>query len=140
MWIFTIESTLHHELPNKKIQFGIGHGEIGDTENVSVEDDAYSYTSKNDGRKKVITFINPFWYYFVFGIDPNNLKIANHSSMYYASYISIKEKGLSNVSKDEQDLYHKLVGLLNEYEKEMRWYYRPSVEVLIDSKFYILSL
>ncbi len=40
IWYFDIESTLHHKLPNRKIEFGIGHGEINGIEQNSIENEA----------------------------------------------------------------------------------------------------
>lgn len=139
MWHFTIESTLHHELSGQKIQFGIGHGIVNDDELISVEDDAYNYTSSNNGRRKTFTFTNPFWFYYGFGIDPYDPDTWGKCQLYYGSYCYLKDKGINNLDKDEKTFYDHLISLLNDYERETRWAYRPSVQVLIDSKSYVVS-
>ena len=100
MWCFTVESTLHHKLPNRKIKFGIGHGDINGTEQVSIENDAYGYISQDEGKKKNISFINPFWFYYVFGVSPSDKENWNLSQMYHASIKALKEKGYGNLNKD----------------------------------------
>lgn len=137
MWYFTIESTLHHELPGRKIEYGIGHGDINGKESVSVGDQAYKYSSIDNGRKKIINFTIPFWFYYIFGIEPYDEKAWTRCEMYYASYIFLKDKGLNSLSKDEQDLYRSLQQELNDYENEARLFYKPAVEICVDSKFYL---
>ena len=57
-------------------------------------------------------------------------------SFYFPYYLALKEKGLSNLSQDEKDLYYDIMDILDEAEKEARKYYTPSIEILIDNKSY----
>lgn len=139
MWYFTIESTLHNKLPNKKIKFGIGHGDINGSEEVSVEEQAFEYSCQINGEKKTVLFTNPFWFYYVFGVRPSDKENWTRSEMYHASYKFLKEKGYTNLNKDEKELYNNLREKLNELERPAILYYKPSVEVLIDSKFYLIK-
>lgn len=139
MWYFNIESTLHHKLPNKKIEFGIGHGVLDGDEKISLEDDAYGFTSQNNGTKKIYKFTNPFWFYYIFGMEPCDTESWTRCEINYASYIFLKDIGYSNMTNTEKESYNNLKESLNKYETSMKMNYRPSVQVLIGSKFYLVG-
>lgn len=139
IWTFNITSTLHNALPGKKIQFGIGHGVIEDVfEYMSVEDDAFYYSYNTSGNEAYITFKNPFWYYYVFS-NPSDTDLAVECAFYYETYRRLYEKGLSNLTDGEYKQYHELKKILKEQEAPIIYSYKPSIEILIDNKFYIVD-
>ncbi len=137
-WSFHIESTLHNELPNKTIRFGIGHGDINGTTTVSVENQAYQYTSSNRNGIFTADFVNPFYFYYIFGKGKNlsgASKVAEFD-LYYRSYAALIEKGVNNLHSDERDLYNEIVKIFKEYEPEFKNDYSPSIKVYIENKYY----
>lgn len=139
LWIFEIKSTLHKVMPDKRIQFGIGHGDVNGTTKVSVEYDAYGYTASTSGNTFIAKFENPFWFYYMFGTDSGGSDAAM-CEMYYASYKAVCNKGLSNLTAEERDLYNDLVEYLDDYERQANLFYTPSVQVCIDGKkFYTVA-
>lgn len=139
MWNFNITSTIHNALPGKKIQFGIGHGDIdGLIEYISLEDDAFYYSYNTSGNVAHITFKNPFWYYYVFS-NPSNTELATECGFYYETYRRLTEKGLSNLTNGEYEQYNWLKKFFNEHEAPTKYSYKPSVQILIDNKFYTVG-
>lgn len=136
MFTFTITSTIKEKLPSDAVKFGIEHlaSFYQETVDVSVENQAYYYSKTTNGNKEIITFKNPFWFYYVATSEDKD-KWAK-SEMYYASYMALKNKGYSNLSSDEKSLYDKLIKYLNEYQSEAKRYYRPTICVLINNRFY----
>ena len=132
-WYFHIESTLHKNLPDRKIQFGIGHGEIGYEESVSIENQAYEYSWTMNGNTKVMDFVNPFWFYFMWGLPETDDRWSS-ADWYYKSYMALK--GKTDMFDDEKELFREIVEDLDEWEKEANRYYRPSIYVLIDEKYF----
>ena len=138
MFTFTITSQLKSKLPHEKIEYGIGHFSTSfqPITNVSVGNQAYYYSSTTNGDTEVITFKNPFWFYYVF-VDEDKDKWT-HSEMYYASYCALINKGLSSLSTIEMSLYHDLSEYLDEYVDEVRPFYMPTAEVVINDRFYAI--
>lgn len=133
---FVIKSKVKSKLPKAKVEYAVGHRTKDwneETYNASVGDQAYYYSSYTNGEEETIAIKNPFWFYYEF-IDVNNR--FGGCSFYFSSYLALKEKGLSNLSQDEKDLYYDIVDILDEAEKEARKYYTPSIEILIDNKSY----
>lgn len=140
-WHFHIESSLHKALPDADVQFGIGHGNVYGTTSISVEDEAYAFSSYTRGDTRIMDFDNPFWFYWVFGQETTEQtkQIWVECSMYYASYFFLKDKGESQWTDDEKNTWQRLKSMLRPYEQEADYYYQPSVGVLIDSKFYSIA-
>ena len=136
MWHFLVESTLAKEFPNHNIAYGIGHGDVNGNTSVSVGNQAYSYSSYKSGDKLIIEFYNPFWFYYIYGITPTDKETWSLSEMYYNSYVALKDMGLSNLTKDEKDLYNNLVIYLNKYESTTKYSYTPSIQAVIDDKYF----
>lgn len=137
---FTITSTLSDKLPSSyTIEYAIGHTSRYPAETIyaSVGKQAYYYEESREGDKLIITIKNPFWYYYVIVEEDDD--IWAKSVMYYSSYIALKEKGLGNLTEDEQSLYNSLVKILNEYEKEAAKYYIQDVEVCVNNRFYSIG-
>ena len=133
---FVIKSKVKSKLPKAKVEYAVGHrtkDTNDETYSASVGDQAYYYSSYTNGEEETITIKNPFWYYYVFIDDNSNFGAC---SFYFSSYLALKEKGLSNLSPDEKDLYYGIVDILDDAEKEARKYYTPSVEIFIDNKSY----
>ena len=61
------------------------------------------------------------------------------SEMFYNSYMSLANKGYSNLSSSEKELYNDMIDNLEEYEKEAKKYYRPAIYVCVNNKFYKVS-
>lgn len=133
---FTISSTLNDKLPTNSIQFGIGHATSSFSEEilVSVGTQAYNYSSSVNGKVETITIKNPFWFYYVFAA-PDQSKWTM-CEVFYNSYIELKNKGYNRLSSDEKDLYNEAVKYLNDCQKEARLYYRPTINVIINNKYY----
>lgn len=137
-WRFHIESTLQEVLPDSKIQFGIGHGNVYGDMSVSVENQAYSYSSHMNGDTKIMDFVNPFWFYYMFGIPDPDKDAWTDAEMYYRSYMTLKNQG--SLDKYEQANLKEFKRLLDKLEAPTRKNYTPSVEVLIDNKkFYTVG-
>ena len=133
----TFKSKLKSELPSAKIEYGVGHGDLGGTEIVSLGSDAYHYSSHTSGNMETITITNPFWFYFIF-----NERDDDKSSIceaYYRAYLSLKEKGYSNLNSEEKDLYREATKELDKCEEEAKRYYSPSAQVSVNNKFYRLK-
>lgn len=140
MWIFTIESTLHHQLKNKNIEFCLGHGDLGGgIEYMTNGEESYDYSSKNDGKKKTMIFTNPYWFYYIWGMEPSDKENWTLSELNYASYKFLQEKGEDHLTQYEKISYKQLIESLNNLEKPARIYYKPSIQVHIDSKYYLVS-
>lgn len=140
IWYINIESTLGAALPDRTIRFGIGHGDVNGTTQVSVTNNAYSYYERTIGDTTLINFKNPFWFYFMFGMSPSDNEASALCEMYYASYLALVSKGSSNWSSDETNLYSELTQYLNKYEREANSRYKPSVQVQVDGKrFYTIA-
>ncbi|MFG6391050.1 MAG: hypothetical protein K1V76_01895 [Candidatus Amulumruptor sp.] len=139
MWNFTITSTLHNALPDATIKFGIGHGDIDGETQISVGSQAYGYTSRYNGDNFEAKFVNPFWFYYIFGVDPSDGESATLCSMYYNSYNALKSQGYGNLSPEEKSLYNDLVRYLDEYERTADMYYSPSVYVQVNNKVYMFA-
>lgn len=135
-WNFKIESTLHQQLPSHTIEFGIGHGVINGEESVSVGSQAYSYTKRTSGGKVIAEFKNPFWFYFIFGMPQTDNEAWANCEMYYNSYMALTNMGYANLSSEQKDLYKNLQKELNSYENQAKYSYEPSVQVVIDSRYY----
>lgn len=133
---FVITSTVKSKLPSHKVEYAIGHGlSFFKPETlVSEGNDAYYYNLTKSGNTETVTFKNPFWFYYVCG-EYDGDKWAK-CEMYYKSYIALIEMGLSNLTESEKALYNDIIESFTEYEYEVRRYYRPSVEVLVDHKYY----
>lgn len=133
---FVITSTVKSKLPSYKVEYAIGHGlsYFKPETLLSVGKDAYYYSSSMSGNTETVTFKNPFWFYFAFG-ELDKDKWAK-CELYYKSYIALKEQGLSNLTSSEKDLYNDLNEYIGEYETEARKYYRPSVGVFINNRYY----
>lgn len=139
LWSFEIKSTLHKVMSDKRIQFGIGHGDVNGTTMVSVEDGAYGYTASTSGNTFIAKFENPFWFYYMFGTDSGRSDAAM-CEMYYASYKAVCNKELSNLTAEERDLYNDMAKYFDDYERQANLFYTPSVEVFIDGKkFYTVA-
>lgn len=141
VWHFHIESTLHDVLPGKKIQFGIGHGDVNGTTSVSVEDQAYKYSSSMKNDVKIMDFENPFWFYYIFGQEETKetKKAWTDCEIYYAAYLKLKNKNSKDLTEDEKKLMSDLPSYFREYEKAADNYYKPTIQVLIDSHFYKIA-
>jgi len=139
MWTFQIESTLHNALPNDNIAFGIGHGDVNGTTVVSIENQAYKYTSRYNGNKKIMEFKNPFWFYYVFGMEQSEYSknCWTECEMYYASYNALRNE--TQLSQDQKNLLQSLKRYLNEYESDANLFYKPSIQVLINNKYYTVA-
>lgn len=135
-WYFTIESTLETVL-DKRIQYGIGHGDIDGFEYVSVGSDAYYYSMNvlSNGTRK-IEFCNPFYFYYIFGGHQDN-DIWVDTELYYRIYNELNPK--SSLTLEEKNFLNDVIGYLNDYEKEANSYYQPSIYVLIDGKYYLVK-
>lgn len=133
---FTITSTLNDKLPTDRIQYGIGHATSSFSEeiNVSVGNQAYYYSASASGKTETITMKNPFWFYYVFA-DTDKTKWTMCET-YYNSYIALKNKGYSKLSFDEKQLYDEAVKYLNDCQKEVKKYYRPTIYVIVNNKYY----
>ncbi len=134
-WKFHIESTLHKAFPSLQLKFGIGHGDVDGNESVSIEKDAYGFKDAMKGGTRIMDFVNPFWFYYVWGIPETDNDIWAKAEMYYASYLALKAK--PTLTEEEQDLMRKLKKYLGEYEEPTSYSYTPSVYVLVDDKFFI---
>lgn len=136
---FTISSMLKDKLPDDNIQYGVGHETTSFVEvvSVSVGNQAYSYSTSTSGKTETITIKNPFWFYYVFGEKDQEKWVM--CSMYYSSYIELKQKGYGKLDPDEKELYDECVKYLNECQKEVKKYYRPTTYVQVNNKFYKLK-
>lgn len=141
VWHFHIESTLHDALPGKKIQFGIGHGDVNGTTSVSVESQAYKYSSSMKNGVKIMDFENPFWFYYIFGQEESkeNKDAWAECEIYYAAYLKLKNTNPKDLTEDEKNLMSDLPGYFRKYEKDADNYYKPTIQVLIDSHFYKIA-
>lgn len=136
IWKFKITSTLHNELPNSDIKFGIGHGYLaGGTESVSVENQAYSYSCQESGNKMIINFENPFWFYQLYGGGDET----EYYGFYYESYKSIRSKNYSSLTDEEKNFLSELINILNEGEKKSIANYKPGIYVIIDDKYFLVE-
>ncbi len=141
VWSFHIESTLHDKIADKTIRFGIGHGDVNGSTSISLENQVYKYTSSNKDGVCLMDFINPYWYYYMFGRG-SSLSGADEVGgfdMYYRSYVALLNKGASNWSSDERDLYNGIIQMFEEYELVAKIDYTPSVQVCIDNKYYLVK-
>ena len=138
-YTFVIKSKVKAKLPDANVSYGIGHHTIYDQEivNISVGNQAYYYSTSGPGSNETITFRNPFWFYYVFA-DQDREKWTV-SEMFYNSYMSLANKGYSNLSSYEKELYNDMIDNLEEYEKEAKKYYRPVIYVCVNNKFYKVS-
>ncbi len=53
-------------------------------------------------------FTNPFWFYYVWGIDPSDKEAWTLSEMYHATYKSLIEQGINSLTNDEIALFNKI--------------------------------
>lgn len=138
-YTFTIKSRVKAKLPDANVSYGIGHHSIYDQEivNISVGNQAYYYSTSGPSSNETITFRNPFWFYYVF-TDQDKEKWTV-SEMYYNSYMTLVNRGYSNLSSEEREFYNALQDYLEEYEKEAKKYYRPVIYVCVNNKFYKVS-
>lgn len=134
LWNFEIQSTLHNVLPGRKIQFGIGHGDVNGTTSISVENKAYFYSSRTSGDTFICNFKNPFWFYYVAGMETTDHDAWGKCEMYYTAYVNLTNQGLGTLNNSEKVLYNQLVQYLKEYEDGAKGCYKPSVYVYIDDK------
>ena len=136
MFTFIIKSKVKSKLPNAKVEYGVGHLSTNSSNDeyysCSVGDQAYYYSSYTNGDEETIIIKNPFWFYYV----DKNPELMTYCSMYHQYYLSLIEKGLSNLSESQIDLYNKLEAKLDDAEKEPSIYYTPRIEILIDNKSY----
>ncbi len=133
---FTIKSKLKSRLPYYDIDYGIGHGTVFESAYISVSlgKQAYFYSSSVSGDTETVTLKNPFWFYYVFiNQDKEKWTLCER---YYDSYMYLKEKGYSKLSSDEKNLYNEIINYLNECQKEVKYSYKPIIEVCVDNKFY----
>lgn len=133
---FEITSTLSSRLPGKQIRYGIGHDSASPKVNlsVSVEEQAYYFSKKRDGKTDKITFKNPFWYYYIW-VDHDGDKLAE-CQLYYSSFMALDQKGYSHLGKDDKEFYDDLFFLLSKYEKDAKYDYRVKVGVLVDGTWF----
>lgn len=138
-YTFVIKSKVKAKLPDANVSYGIGHHTIYDQEivNISVGNQAYYYSTSGPSSNETITFRNPFWFYYIF-VEKDDDK-SGLSQMYYTSYMTLVNRGYSNLSSDEKALYRELQEYLEEYEKEAKKYYRPAIYVCVNNKFYKVS-
>lgn len=80
-------------------------------------------------------FVNPFWFYYIWGIPETDHDTWAKAEMYYASYLALKDK--PTLTEEEQNLMRDLKKYLGEYEEPTFYSYTPSVYVLVDDKFFI---
>ncbi len=137
-WNFKIASTLHQQFPSHNIEFGIGHGVINGNESVSVGTQAFAYNKSTSGIKVIAEFKNPFWFYFIFGMSQTDNEASANCQMFYNSYIALTNQGYNNLSSDERELYRDLQKELNTYESQAKYSYEPSVQVIIDSRYFFI--
>lgn len=143
-WHFHIESALHEIMPDCRIQFGIDHGDLNGTSHVSLEEQAFSYSSYLDDNTKIMEFENPIWFYYVFGegsLQTDSKDIWAVSELYYESYKNLCNKGINNLTGSEIDLYNEICKHFTSIEKETDIDYKPSVCVFISKyrKFYTIK-
>lgn len=136
---FVIKSSIKAKLPDAKVSYGVGHYTIynQETVNVSVGNQAYYYSTSGPSSNETITFRNPFWFYYVFANQDKEKWTV--SEMYYNTYMSLANKGYSNLSSYEKELYNDMMENLEEYDKEANEYYRPAIVVCVNNKFYKVS-
>lgn len=136
---FTIKSQLQSELPGSNIQFGVGHNSTNGLSNISVSvgNQAYSYSSSSSGTQQTVTIKNPFWFYYLF-TAPNSSKAAT-SEGYYNQYLALAAKGYYNLTSEEKELYNGANRILTDYEKDAKSYYKPTIYVVVDGKYYQLN-
>ncbi|MBD5289854.1 MAG: hypothetical protein HDS26_04120 [Bacteroides sp.] len=144
-WHFHIESTLHQALPNETITYGIGHGDVHGITSVSIEAEAYSYSSSMSNGKKIMDFTNPVFFYWAFGLgslESNSTSTFCTALMYMASLNALDNKISSAelpLTNDEWALYRKLQDWLNTHEKKANKNYHPTIHAIIGNKFYIVA-
>lgn len=135
-WIFYIESKLNNVLSGHTIKYGIGHGVLSDyTENVTVGTQSHSYVENNRGDVVEVNIVSPFWYYYIWGVEPQDLEIFTKCEMFYKSYRNLQNQ--SSLMDYEIENMNELKKYLSQYESKMKWIYKPSVQVEIDGKFYM---
>ncbi len=130
---FDIESTLHEYMSGSKIQFGIGHGEINEKTLVTIESNAYSYSSQLENGIKKMKFENPFWYYYLYG---EGSKLNNASQLYEECKL-LYDNTLNFSSVDD---YENSINQLKVYEKNVIYNYPVSVWVKIDGNLYGIKI
>lgn len=148
-WIFNVESTLHKALPNKKIEFGIGHGDINGTTNVTIgfelngRQNVYSnYSEYYDSNNVFHAELKcPIEYYYMWGKDPQDLSAFTLCQIYNRDFHQRFDKGESNWTAEDRERIPELRNLLRKYENETMANYDISLWIDIDNgmKAYIVG-
>ncbi|MBO5155967.1 MAG: hypothetical protein J6C05_02360 [Prevotella sp.] len=145
VWHIKITSTLHNVIKNKKIEYGIGHGDVNGITHISVENEANmeqfrsKYKSYKSGDKVISEFEIPFFLYYLFSVNPPREDYCEECAVYYIAYLNLIDEGQNNWSSDEEQLYRSLKKYLGEFENKVTGYYCPSVQVLIGDKSYMVK-
>lgn len=139
-WHFKIESTLHLNV-SETVKFGIGHGEINGVTNISVENDAYSYSSYMINGKKIMEFSNPIFFYWAFGLgssdaDSSTIFSEGLGNLYVLAALERKIADSGLLYGEEKLLYKETKDWLDQMEYVTNKNYHPSVWAYIGNKFY----
>lgn len=130
---FEIESTIEEELPGHTVKFGIGHGDVDGSTQVSVGNQAYNYHNYTLNGIHIYEFEIPIWFYLMFGVPDSEYDedYLVTCKMYYNSYLALIKNGSNN---DENDLYKAVTKTLSGLQGEVRRNYTPSVQLVLDNK------
>lgn len=141
MMKFQISSTLHQHLKGDSIKFGIDQGKIDglDYSCVLVENQAYSFSQSIKQNVNNLSFSNPFWYYFVFGMEPSDEDLWVKSEIFYNSLQVLLARPSDSLTIDDINELTKLKTYLSEYERNAWYLYRPSVMILIRNHYYTVA-
>lgn len=141
-WTFKVESTLHQALHNRKIEFGIGHGDVNGNTNVSVGTqlngnknvyDNYSEYYDSNGVFHA-TLKCPIEYYYMFGKNPQDLNAFSLCQLYNRDFHMRYDKGESNWTAEDRERIPELRNLLRSYENEVLANYDISLQIELDKK------
>lgn len=140
MWKFHIESTLHEVFDEDDFVFGLGHGDVNGSENVSLS--TYNqipyteYRTHMENGLRIVDVVSPFWAYYAFGVPETDQSLDAwvECEIYYATYLALLAK--PSLSDAEQELLRNLPGYFREYEIDADRYYNPSVYVEYKDKLY----
>lgn len=139
-WHFYVESDLNSFLSNKRLEYGVGHGDVGGGQ-VFINTSSNSYvhlsiSQKKQGDKYLFDIDVPFWCYFWLGMDPSDDDTSNKCIIYYEMLEKLKVQSYDNLTTDEKGLYQNLITYLNKYEKQTKWSYHPSIWVKVDNDWF----
>ena len=145
-WHFEIHSTVHKAITNKEITLWIGHGDIdGETQMTGREYPSdygsfwyyFYWYEQTRGNEYVYTIGVPFWFYYLYGIDPADDDYWDDCAVSWRVFNALTTKSSQeHLTVEEQNLFREVKDILNENEREVKYKYNLSIWIEIDGHHY----